>query len=227
MGKADLKAMVAQAKKDEGSLADNISAFIRDSILKGLFKPGSHLSESHLCQELDISRNTLREAFRNLTKDGLLRHEVNKGVFVTIPDLAAIIDVYTVRRIIECGAILQTHPLHHAIAAMRKAIEKAEKFRLEDKWIEAGTADIEFHCAIVSLAGSKRLSQQFEKVMVDLRLIFGLLDDPQFLHAPYISMNKRILELVENGDYRTAANALEQYLLQAERMILATYAQKV
>ncbi|UXM96620.1 GntR family transcriptional regulator (plasmid) [Bartonella sp. HY329] len=227
MDKTNLKALAERAKKDDGSLADNISAFIRDSILKGLFKPGAHLSESHLCQEFNISRNTLREAFRNLAKDGLLRHEVNRGVFVIIPDLAAIIDVYTVRRIIECGAILQAHPLHNAIVVMRQAVERAEKFRLENKWLEAGTADIEFHSAIVSLAGSKRLSQQFEKIMVELRLIFGLLDDPQFLHAPYISLNQKILTLVENGDYRLAASELEQYLLQAERMILATYAQKI
>lgn len=53
---------------------------------------------------MDVSRNSLREAFRLLTKEGLLRHEHNRGVFVATPSVASIIDIYRVRRTIECQA---------------------------------------------------------------------------------------------------------------------------
>lgn len=47
--------------------------------------PGQKLSEAALSESLDISRNTLREVFRTLTKEGLIKHAPNRGVFVATP----------------------------------------------------------------------------------------------------------------------------------------------
>ncbi|WP_227667102.1 GntR family transcriptional regulator, partial [Klebsiella pneumoniae] len=41
--------------------------------------PGARLSERELTSQLDISRNTLREVFRLLTQEGLLRYQPNRG----------------------------------------------------------------------------------------------------------------------------------------------------
>lgn len=67
------------------SLNDRVAEQIRERIVRGEFQPGSRLSEVALSESLEISRNTLREVFRLLTKEGLLRHLPNRGVFVAIP----------------------------------------------------------------------------------------------------------------------------------------------
>ena len=74
--------------------------------------PGQRLSEAAFSDRFDVSRNSLREAFRLLTKDGLLRHEANRGVFVAVPSMASIIDIYRVRRMLECGALRQAWQQH-------------------------------------------------------------------------------------------------------------------
>ncbi|KAG1529996.1 hypothetical protein G6F50_017615 [Rhizopus delemar] len=84
-----------------------------------------------------------------------------------------------------------------------------------------------FHMAIVELADSERLNAMFSLLLAELRLVFGLLQDPEFLHAPYAEMNKRILELDDAGEYQKAADALKDYLAQSERIVLASYARRV
>ena len=90
--------MRTKVPQDGGrSLAEMVAARIREQVIHGGFSPGQHLSEAELSDSLEVSRNTLREVFRVLTKEGLLRHEPNRGVFVATPDMAAIIDLYRVR----------------------------------------------------------------------------------------------------------------------------------
>ena len=49
-----------------------IGRVTRQKITRGEFAPGQRLSEQALSESLGISRNTLREVFRMLTKDGLI-----------------------------------------------------------------------------------------------------------------------------------------------------------
>lgn len=205
------------------TLAETTADRIRERVVSGILVPGSHLPEQALCDELAVSRNTLREVFRLLTREGLLRHEANRGVFVAIPDMSTIIDIYRVRRHIECPALANGHPHHPATRKMRLAVESAREYGLSGDWLGAGSADIAFHAAIVELADSPRLSAFYAQISLELRLVFGLLRDPEYLHAPYIGRNAAILALFESGAAGDAASALEDYLVQAERFILAAY----
>ena len=206
------------------TLAENIVVRIREQVISGKLTPGSHLSELTLSEELKVSRNTLREVFRMLTKEGLLRHEANRGVFVVTPSMSTIVDIYRIRRFIEIPAIAQAHPRHPAVKTMRACVEAAHKCQQADDWLGVGSADIGFHTAIVELADSPRLAGFYAQVSLELRLVFGLLQDPEFLHAPFIDQNRAIVTQLENGNAASAAEMLEAYLVQAERFILAAYA---
>ena len=208
-------------------LSERIAEQLRQKITQGEFSPGQRLSEQALSESLGISRNTLREVFRMLTKDGLVRHEANRGVFVAIPSIASIIDIYRVRRLIECQALAQAYPRHPAKKKMREAVELSMKSRAAGDWNGVGTANMAFHMAIVELADSERLNLLFAPVLAELRLAFGLLQDAEFLHAPYVDMNIKILELAEAGDYAKSAAALNDYLVNSERIVLAVYARHI
>lgn len=208
-------------------LAEMVADRIRQKVVSGELSPGEHLSEVALSEELQVSRNTLREVFRLLTKEGILRHEANRGVFVATPSISTIIDIYRIRRLIECQALAGGYPNHPAIARMKNAVEAARQAREEGKWLSVGSADIAFHAAIVELADSSRLSSFFAQILLELRLVFGLLQDPEYLHAPFVDQNQKLLEQVELGNFRTAAEMLDSYLLQAERFIMLAYARAI
>jgi len=205
------------------ALAPRLAEEIRDKLIAGELKPGQRLSEAALSVDLDVSRNSLREAFRLLTKEGLLRHEPNRGVFVSTPSMASIIDIYRVRRVIECQAIERAYPNHPAVARMRGAVDDARIARDAKDWSTVGSKNMVFHAAIVDLADSRRLNAFYAQIAAELRLSFGMLADPELLHAPYVELNATILERLEAGLTAEAAELLEAYLAQSERTVLAAF----
>ena len=209
------------------TLNDRIAEEIRQQIVRGEFQPGQRLSEVALSESLEIARNTLREVFRLLTKEGLLRHLPNRGVFVAIPSMASIMDIYRVRRIIECQALAQAIPQHPARQQMRDAVAEQHQLRDAGKWTEVGTANMRFHKGVVALADSERLNTLVSHILVELRLAFGMLSDAEFLHAPYIEMNASILERFEAGDMARAAEQMLDYLNHSERVVLSVYARRM
>ncbi|MBK5516943.1 MULTISPECIES: GntR family transcriptional regulator [unclassified Pseudomonas] len=205
------------------SLGESITQEVRRMLVEGELVPGQRLSEAALADSLQISRNTLREAFRVLTREGLLKHEPNRGVTVAVPDMASIIDIYRVRRFIECKAIAQGYPLHPGALHMRQAVEAGMQAREAKDWKAVGTANMMFHKAIVELADSPRLVVFYGQISAELRLAFGLLDDAEFLHMPYVDMNISVLRCIEEGRPEEATRMLEAYLVQSERTVLAAY----
>ena len=209
------------------NLTEKIAEQIRRKLVSGEFKPGQRLSEAALSQHLAVSRNTLREVFRILAKESLITYTPNRGVSVAVPSIASVIDIYRVRRVIECQAMVHAYPMHPARERMRQAVEAGLKCRDARDWAGVGTANMDFHMAVVELADSERLNTMFSHLLAELRLTFGLISDPKYLHAPYVDMNQEILDFFEAGKFAEAAAALGDYLTHSERIVLAVYARRL
>ena len=197
---------------------------LRQHIIAGEFAPGSRLSEAALAERFDVSRNTLREAFRVLSEQGLVEHIPHRGVSVASPTIADVVDIYRVRRVIECTALRESEPEHPAVQRMRQALAEAEEHLPAEDWQRVGSANMAFHLAIVDLADSPRLARTYSDVAAELRLAFLKIDDPRSLHEPFVRKNRAVLTaLVERGP-QAAADELERYLIASERSVLGAFA---
>lgn len=196
---------------------------LRRRIISGDFEPGEQLHEMVIAESLGISRNTLRDSFRILAHERLVERKPNRGVFVVVPDMASTIDIYRVRRIIETQAILLAPPRHPAGAAIRSAVESSHDHAARGDWLGVGTANMNFHAAIIALADSPRLDEVFQRISAELRLTFQFLNDPEFLHAPYVEFNQHIADLYTAGRIEEAGKAMNNYLTQSERTLLAAF----
>lgn len=213
-------------KTEPALLTEKIADTIRHNIVSGELAPGTRLSEAALSEQLAISRNTLREVFRLLTQEGLLRYEPNRGVYVAQPDMAAIIDIYRLRQLIECSALRNAYPLHPAVERMTEAVSLARTLSQHQDWTGVGTANMQFHTAIVDLADSERLNRIYRNISAELRLAFGHLNDAEQLHAPYVEKNAAILALLIAGQNEQAAQALSAYLDLSQRTVLAALSRR-
>lgn len=219
---SDLETIEPERRKP--SLAMNAADAIRMMIVSGAVKPGDRLSETWLASDLDVSRNTLREAFRLLTNEGLVTHEVNRGVQVSQLSMASVVDLYRVRRLVEVNTLRNGVVRHPASKLMRDAVSAAFLSRERKDWVGVATANLDFHRAIVGMADSPHLARLYETLSAEMRLAFALVEDPEFLHSPYIELNDQIITAFERGEPDRAAELLEAYLLQSERLMLAAYA---
>jgi DNA-binding GntR family transcriptional regulator len=206
-----------RALLERTSTAERVAGILRDRIMEGQFLPGSRLSEDTITAGLGISRNTLREAFRLLAHERLLVHELNRGVFVRVLDTSDVVDLYRVRRVIECAALRGVHALTDADAKrLTEAVADADAAAEAGRWQDVGTANLRFHQAIAALHGSPRVDELMRQLSAELRLVFHAMDNARMLYEPYLPRNRAILEHLLAGDNAGAEQLLDAYLADAE-----------
>ena len=193
---------------------------LRSSMINGELAPGTPLKESKLTGPLGVSRNTLREAFSTLVEEGLLVRRPHRGVFVATLTSAQIADIYRVRVLLECTALEQAPTEPPRAEGMRAAVDEAKRAVADGDWRTVGTANMHFHEQIVALAGSPRLDAWMRQLTAELRLAFVAAPNIEALHRPFVAMNDAIAASYEAGQAVEAAQALRDYLLTSERVVL-------
>ncbi|MEP7193765.1 MAG: GntR family transcriptional regulator [Actinomycetota bacterium] len=221
---------------------DGVVDALRAMILDGQYGPGDRLDEGTLVGLLDVSRNTLREAFRVLAYEHIVEHLPNRGVFVRYLTLDEARDVYRTRRLLECGALREAahrrlgaesmtsrqrrgfeNDWHNSVAAIRRAVQVGIDARTIDDWDGVGTANGQFHLALARLAGNNVISRTLRGLIAEMHLLFLVAGGAREVHEAYLDDNIHIATLVERGELIRASIALEEYLLRAEQDVVGQY----
>ncbi|RPF31908.1 GntR family transcriptional regulator [Streptomyces sp. TLI_185] len=221
-GLADDRALLGRT-----STAERVSDILRGRIAEGFFPPGTRLSEDSIGGALGVSRNTLREAFRLLTHERLLVHELNRGVFVRVLTVEDVEDIYRTRRLVECAVVRGLGDPPYGLDALAEVVEVGQRAAREGDWKGVGTANIHFHRELVALAGSARTDELMRSVFAELRLAFHVVDDPKALHEPYLARNQQILQALEAGNRAEAEKLLAVYLEDSLERVVEVYRRRV
>ncbi|MEU6217921.1 GntR family transcriptional regulator [Streptomyces sp. NPDC047022] len=209
------------------STAERVSDILRSRIAEGYFPPGTRLSEDGIGGALGVSRNTLREAFRLLTHERLLVHELNRGVFVRVLTVEDVEDIYRTRGLVECAVVRGLGDPPYVLDGLARAVEEGRRAVEGGDWNSLGTANIHFHRELVALAGSERTDELMRSVFAELRLAFHVVDDPRRLHEPYLERNQQILKALRTGDRAAAEAQLEIYLRDSLQRVIEVYRRRV
>jgi DNA-binding GntR family transcriptional regulator len=221
-GLADDRALLGRT-----STAERVADILRSRIAEGFFPPGTRLSEDSIGGALGVSRNTLREAFRLLTHERLLVHELNRGVFVRVLTVEDVEDIYRTRALVECAVVRGLGEPPYALKGLAAAVTQGRRAVAEDDWKALGTANIHFHRELVALAGSERTDELMRSVFAELRLAFHVVGDPRDLHEPYLARNEEVLRALEAGDRDGAERLLAVYLADSLERVVDVYRRQV
>ncbi|MEU6485933.1 GntR family transcriptional regulator [Streptomyces sp. NPDC046887] len=209
------------------STAERVADILRSRIADGYFPPGTRLSEDGIGGALGVSRNTLREAFRLLTHERLLVHQLNRGVFVRVLAVGDVLDIYRTRRLVECAVVHELGEPPYPLDGLDRAVAGGERDAEGGDWKAVSTANIHFHRELVALAGSDRTDELMRGVLAELRLAFHVVDDPRALHEPYLVRNRAILDALHAGDRTAAERLLADYLDDSRERLVAAYSRHV
>jgi DNA-binding GntR family transcriptional regulator len=203
------------------STAERAADVLRRRITEGALKPGTRLSEESMVGDLQVSRNTLREGFRLLSHEGLLVHVLHRGVFVRELTEADVVDLYRLRRTIECTVLRELTNLGPGrLRPLYTAVERAEAAAGRRRWMDVGTANMDFHRTLVALAGSRRVDDLVRRLLAEVRLAFHAVDNPRRLYEPYIARNRQLADLLSAGKPDKAADELAHYLHDSEQQLI-------
>lgn len=203
------------------STADQVASLMRERILRGELKPGTSLREVVIAAAIGVSRNTLREALRILIQEGLVRHTVHRGITVTQLRPESASDIYRVRRLLEAAAVETTRPTRERLAVLATAVERLEHAAQQRDWPALVEADMQFHCALVSLLGSDRLDGFFRNLLSELRVGLVAVDRASSDLKRMSGEHRKFYRLLKAGKRKECARALVAHLEEAERLFKA------
>ena len=196
---------------DRTTTGSQVERTLREMILDGKLRPGTHLREMQLASSLGVSRNTLREALRGLAEQGLVTHHPHRGVVVTDLSAADVADLFRLRLVLEAAGLRELGPqgleqLAEATEAFADALDRGDA-------LEALERDFEFHRILVAALGSARLTATHERAQGELRLVLLQLD--REYEPPQVAEHRAIVDPLRTGDRRRATAALTSHLSRA------------
>jgi DNA-binding GntR family transcriptional regulator len=104
-GADDVGAQLRANKPDDSSVEEAATAALRVAILRGILLPGQRLRQEDLAEQLGVSRIPLRDAFRRLEAEGLVRIDGRRGTRVATLSADDVAEIYELRLMLEVHCI--------------------------------------------------------------------------------------------------------------------------
>lgn len=204
------------------SLTDALYQSLRRRIVNGEIAAGEKLTEHRIAREYDVARPTAKACLERLTVLGLLRRSVHKTAVVPEFDVEEIRDLFFSRNTVEVAAVTVLAAQGWVPGDADDAQARIENAARDDSFERQVDADIDFHLALVTGAGSSRLRRMHELIMGEVHLTMGRYQAHRTTHGSTIAEeHATILEAIRAGDTERAREGLEEHLDRARVRLLA------
>jgi len=191
------------------TMQSQIAEYLRLDILSGRLEPGQPLREQEISERFGVSRGPVREVFRQLTQQGLLVSEPNKGVRVAqrpspamrplIVELRQTIELYVLDRIFDQLHEQDIGELEGILADFKDACQKGERASLVEH-------DLRFHAAIVQRHKNGDYFSLWQPIALRMSIRYSRFGDD--LMDSYYE-HEHILDAIRSGNKAGAMEALK------------------
>jgi DNA-binding GntR family transcriptional regulator len=188
------------------TIRDQVYQILKDEICNGYYEPGHWLQENELAQRLQVSRSPVREALRQLTRDGLVRDVPNKGVFVKEFSIQDIEEVFDLRIMMESYALLRAREdrIQENKDRLLELLDEMDRTHAAGDQKAYINTDIPFHHLLIELCGNSFLRKSYNDVysMIKQFCIYSLIDTERFDNS--MSEHRQIVSCLLAGQLEEA-----------------------
>jgi DNA-binding GntR family transcriptional regulator len=205
-------------------LRDQVHDALRDSLRRGLYRPGERLTEMAAADTLGVSRTPVREALGLLAREGLLVALPGGGFQVPSIDSADIEEVFEIRELIEPHAAAQSAraPTRQGLAGMRAAVA-TELAHFEDKTADAfSAANSAFRDHLFGMCGNGRLARLIGTFEDHVQYVRWVTLEDRRVRDVVIQGQQEMIAAVEARDAAAAETAMRRHLASARRALMAS-----
>jgi DNA-binding GntR family transcriptional regulator len=198
---------------------------LRRRIIEGELRPGLPINEADFARELAVSKTPIREALRQLERDGFVENIPGRGSTVSHIRPQDIREVFEIREIIESGAAKRAAHLRDN-EELRAKREEGKKL-LQDE--QAGAAYVhewgsweDVHLCIVKALGNQTLVDMYSGLLDRIKRFrshYGKRFTQRRLHE-ILSEHTAILDAIVEGDGQRAEQMVQQHLRNAGAFLI-------
>jgi DNA-binding GntR family transcriptional regulator len=200
--------------------------YVLGKIMSGELAPGTRLSEVAMADEIGLSPTPLREAYRQLAAEGLVKYVPNSGIFVRDVSIEETAQLYETREAIEtfCAGMAAMKMNALVVGELKKCLDEMFSFaRLiqnsnetvltPEQEVEYMKADARFHLLI--LKSSENLILM--KTMRECHVLGRLLRFKRHKHtlrqvARTLMHHYRIYKTIRDHDSVAAERAMRAHI---------------
>ena len=205
---------MTQPTRTAGPARLAVAEWLREKIITGEIPEREFLDEKWVCEQLEVSRTPVREAFQVLAAEHFLTLLPRKGAQVTGVTLTELGEMYQVRRLIEGEAVRTICARGEgAPPEMAALLGRLEDAAARMDFYAETVADRRFHLALVSGAGNSILTEVYEGLRARQQRVAmrALRARPERL--PTIETeHRRLVECLEANDAPGAMEVLSDHL---------------
>ena len=210
------------------TLLDRVLGKLRGAILDFHFRPGDRLVERTLCEQLGVSRSSVREALRRLEAEGLITTAPHKGRTVASVSAKEAQSVYEVRAALE-GFAAQ-------LFAERGSDEQIRRLRarLRDMKDAVKTNDArvmlavkaKFYEVILEGCGNQYCAELILSLQARIRFLRALSMSAPGRTQRSIAEMARVVKAVESRDGEAARAAYTDHIRSAASVAIKALSQR-
>lgn len=199
---------------DKSTLHQRVVSQLREAILRGEFQPGERLVQEELAEAMGVSRMPIREAIRQLEKEGLVTVEAHKGAYVTPLTAEDIEEIYELRAILEAKAVERSLPNltdedKRRLRQLSEAMKQAAADGKVERYVELNA---EFHRLLRRGCSWRRIHQFLEMLWHGYtpytpNILKGQMDRSVMEH-------ERMVQAVEEGNGEQLKKMIQQHILR-------------
>jgi DNA-binding GntR family transcriptional regulator len=198
---------------------------LRQRIIGGELQPGLPINEADFARELSVSKTPVREALRQLERDGLVENVPGRGSAISHIKPQDIREVLEIREILEVGAAKRA-AWHHGDDELRRKLEEnrkllAEKMPSQESVHEWGAWE-DLHLGIVKAVGNQTLVDMYLGLLDRIhriRTYYGKQFTQRRLHE-ILSEHTAMLDAIVEGDAERAEQAVQGHLRNAGAFLI-------
>jgi DNA-binding GntR family transcriptional regulator len=205
---------------DSSTLADRARRAIEDLLVSKILAPGDRIIETALAERLGVSRGPVREAIRHLVAEGVLANYPYRGTVVANPDPESIVELYSVRAVLEGYAARLTCAGFDASAECefgRCVTEIAAEFSRGDT-LALIDLDVSFHRMVAELSGNRELASSLDALIRRIRLVLVVDAVGELRKRDFVDSHEYLLSKLAGKNPAAAERAFRSHLIRAGKL---------
>jgi DNA-binding GntR family transcriptional regulator len=203
------------ARVERKSLSATVLDHLRAAIHDGRYLPGERLVEQNLAEVFDVSRGPIRDALRDLEREGLVTSETNRGTFVARLKYEDLQEIYSLRTTLDQLAmeLACQNADGENLQEMETVIERMETSVNEGlSERDAVELDLQFHDAVYRASDHSRLCFFWETLRPQIKVLLleRVTEVPDYADI-IVPFHKRLLDVISDRDEQRARELMSAH----------------
>lgn len=217
----DLKKIAEEMQPRSMAARDWVFQVIRTAIVRGELPGDMPLRQDEISTALSVSHIPVREAFRQLEAQGLVRIYPNRGAVVTKLSCKELSDVMDTRILLEVGALRLALP-HITEEDLARARELLELFSKEKDPIKGAELNLKLHFSLYDPCDNQTLLSLIDQMHANVDRystpFFGKEEVSAELYT--VDEHSQIISACESKDTELATAILRTHLQRTKNLLL-------